>query len=311
MAGPVRSGLTERGAVLLRGFPIRSATDFSKTLAGLDLAAWDDDLFREKGRDVVSDKVFTTDNGATLRAHGGLHTENCYSPERPRWIAFYCQEAPSRGGETLLCDSVEVCAQLSGRLRRKFKTASRECDYIVGESDYQKAFGTTDPSEIRSRCARSGCSVYQTERGGAATTRVIFNHPYVVKVPETERESLLLNINVWSPYGPTQVWRHFRDRHSRADWLAVHADYLSSSLLWTCFKHAYAHLHIGGRRVRELSLTSAEQQELGSAIADQLIAFPWQDGDVLLIDNLQMFHCGLLWHGARTLRVMMGAFSDP
>lgn len=305
----VRRGLTERGAVLLRGFPIRSAENFSDTLTTLGLAPWDDYLFREKERDVVRNKVFTTNNATKLQTHGGLHSENCYSPERPRWLAFFCQEAPTSGGETLICDAVAVCSQLSGRLRKKFKAVSRDCDYIVQKKDYQKVFGTTDSATIRSTCVRAGCGVEQTE-GAAASTRLTFSHPYVIEHPETHAESLLININIWSPLGPIEVWQHFRDRHSLTSWLAVHANYLYSYLFWTGFRYAYATFHIAGNRVREIHLTAAELHELGGAMADQLTAFPWQAGDILLIDNLQMYHCGLPWQGTRSLRVMMGNFAD-
>lgn len=310
-AEAARKGLIEQGAVLLRGFPIASPKEFRSAVTGLGLVPWDDYLFRETERDPVDDKVFTTNNFQRQSAHGGLHSENCYSPDRPRWLAFFCQRAPQCGGETLLCDAVEAYAQLSGRLRQKFKSAIRECDYIIPQRDYQKVFKTTDPQQVRAACLKADCSVYQNApgRGDKAYTRTIFRRPYVVEVPETGRQGLLININIWSPLGPLEVWRLFRERHSLADWLAVHANYATSFTYWSIIRRLCAHIHISGQRVVELPLDPGERRELGCAMADQLTAFPWKNGDVLILDNLQMLHCGLPWRGERVLRVMMGTFA--
>ena len=49
----------------------------------------------------------------------------------------------------------------------------------------------------------------------------------------------------------------------------------------------------------------AFEEAFASALADQVVAFPWQRGDVLLVDNTRMMHDGLPGVGPRKLHVAL------
>jgi len=106
------------GAVLLRGFEVT-------------LDTFDRFVSRFIGDAIV--------NGSSVRASIGpdraiqtvnsgnspiaLHAEMAYGPFRPDVLCFFCIQQPtSRGGETLLCDGVELWARMPGHLRTVFES---------------------------------------------------------------------------------------------------------------------------------------------------------------------------------------------
>lgn len=49
-----------------------------------------------------------------------LHSEGSYSPASPEIIWFYCNKAPSKGGETILCDGIRLWKNLSTETKAFF-----------------------------------------------------------------------------------------------------------------------------------------------------------------------------------------------
>ncbi len=103
------------GAVLLRGFSV------------------DRDRFAELTRRLATE--FVVNGGATRETVGEdgrtqtvnagshlipLHSEMGYSPFRPEIAFFFCETAPTRGGETMVADGVDLWRALSEETRRTF-----------------------------------------------------------------------------------------------------------------------------------------------------------------------------------------------
>lgn len=107
---------TMHGAILFRGF-------------GADV-----DQFRAHARRFCSTSVFNESPGRRpideasniLTVDGGtkafnLHPELAREPWKPDAAFFGCFSAPSRGGETTLCDGVEIVRQMPADLRARFE----------------------------------------------------------------------------------------------------------------------------------------------------------------------------------------------
>ena len=59
-------------------------------------------------------------------------------------------------------------------------------------------------------------------------------------------------------------------------------------------------------------LSPLAEQQLARALATHAVAFSWQRGDVLLIDNARMLHDGLPGFGPRRLKVaLLGGLRLP
>jgi hypothetical protein len=128
-AEPVReildAELRERGAVLLRGLPIRTAEDLSAFLDALNLPQVDTHGVSQ--RPEYAEHVFgaSDDVPATHTLH--MHNEQAYllqdgDPTYPRKIFFACLQPPKSGGQTPLVLNHEFHAALGEDLVQRFRS---------------------------------------------------------------------------------------------------------------------------------------------------------------------------------------------
>ena len=100
---PVQEWLTAHGALLFRGFPVRTPADFERLARSVD-----PDLKNEylgtSPRDALTDHVF---NASELPDYYPIpqHCEMSFCANPPRRVFFTCFGPPAGGsGETPLCD---------------------------------------------------------------------------------------------------------------------------------------------------------------------------------------------------------------
>jgi alpha-ketoglutarate-dependent taurine dioxygenase len=103
---------SRNGAVLFRGFPIESDTDFDKFVDGFKLKnfTYSDSLSNAVRRNRTA-KVFTA-NEAPPSVSIYLHHEMAQTPVFPSRLFFFCETAPETGGATPLCRSDILFQQL-------------------------------------------------------------------------------------------------------------------------------------------------------------------------------------------------------
>jgi alpha-ketoglutarate-dependent taurine dioxygenase len=158
----INAALTERGAVLFRGFPLESAEDFNTFVAAFD--GWKD-LSYEKSmsfavRTRCTDRICTTNEGKS----GGLvfHHEQAQTPLWPSHVFFCCllPAQPGDGGATGITPSDIVYE----RLKEKYPEFMEKCEtegvhytvYAGPEQDASKGAGRSWKSffhvETREEC---------------------------------------------------------------------------------------------------------------------------------------------------------------
>lgn len=140
------------GALLLRGFP----TD----LAG----------FRDFAQQFCIGSTFNESRGRKLldEAHNiqsvnrgvspfPLHPELSREPWRPDVCFFGCLNPPSAGGQTTICDGVEIVRQLPAEIRRAFE--GRRLLYVQPAMPEELArwLGTPAPDDARLAAPPPGC----------------------------------------------------------------------------------------------------------------------------------------------------------
>jgi alpha-ketoglutarate-dependent taurine dioxygenase len=114
----VRELLAAGGAVVFRGFPpsVEQFAAFSSSFGTAYLAHLSS--VRDREDVLVADGAFGPVQTATKGSHGvNPHSEATYSPMCPDQIWFYCEEPAPSGGNTLLCDGVDLFAALDPALR--------------------------------------------------------------------------------------------------------------------------------------------------------------------------------------------------
>ncbi|WP_330241208.1 TauD/TfdA family dioxygenase [Streptomyces sp. NBC_00525] len=257
--------LTRHGAVLFRGFDMGTPEDFvcfGHAASETRLAY----TYRSTPRSTVTDGVFTTTEYPADQEIA-LHCENAYQRTWPRKLAFFCHTAATTGGETPLADLRKVTAALdSGLLRRFERHGVRYIRHYRPHIDlpWQTVFQTDSREGVAAYCADHGIDhtwlddttlrTAQTSQGVAhhplTGERVVFNQAHLFHSSNLPPETARA---LTSLYGPEGLPRN-----------ATYGD--------------------------GTPFAAGELATVREAFAGAQVAFPWQAGDVLLVDNMRMAH---------------------
>lgn len=158
------------GAVLLRGFPL----DLERFHAFTDI--WcASSVFNES-----PDRRLLNDTYNIQSVNGGsapfpLHPELSREPWKPDVCFFFCLQAPVSGGETTVCDGVEIVRRLPTAIRDAM--AARRLLYLQPAVPATLAYwlGTPSPSDAQLAAPPPSCP-YRFVRTPAAVMRV-FTRP--------------------------------------------------------------------------------------------------------------------------------------
>lgn len=275
--------LSTSGGVLLRGFGVESVDEFRSVMQALysRLLDYSD---RVQPRSQVSEKVYTSTQYPPEHSIE-LHNESSYAYSWPLRIAFFCQLPSPVGGETPIADCRRILAALDPEIRRRF--VERQVMYVrnFGEGfgiDWQTAFQTEDQGEMEEFCRKTGVQV-EWKGDGRLRTRSV--RPIAVRHPRTGEE-VWFNAAVSSHISTVEP----------ATRAALLAEYGEDDLP----KNS---LYGDGAPIDPEVLAEARR-----VFALESLAFPWQKGDILLLDNMLVAHGRAPYSGARKVVVAM---ADP
>jgi alpha-ketoglutarate-dependent taurine dioxygenase len=272
--------LSEHGGVLFRGFPVTSAEDFQAFLTdiGLDLSAY---VGGNSPRRAVLEKIYTsTEYPAEFSMP--IHNELACANVWPRRIAFFCLTPPAEGGETPILDCRRFLSEVSIASRRALET--RKVRYLrnlrtrsqlgVGKS-WQEAFGTEERALVETELMRTETEFRWNADGSLWTC--VARSPWL-RHPSTGEETWFNQILLFHPSSLSPKIRQMQS-------LLAKTSGASSER---------APLHCTLEDGTEIPAdVLAELHQLTSRME---VAFPWRQGDILLLDNL------LVGHGRRPFR---------
>ena len=154
----------EHGAVLFRGFPLRTDQDFDQFIRafGLQNFTYEDSLSNAV-RTNRTERVFTA-NEAPADVNICLHHEMAQTPIYPSKLFFFCEKAAEQGGATPLCRSDVLFARMSQAMPQ-FTSDCREKGLL---------YSHTMPAEddAASGMGRSWKSTWKADRRDEAEQRM-------------------------------------------------------------------------------------------------------------------------------------------
>ena len=154
----------EHGAILFRGFPLKSAGDFDLFVAAFDVPNFPYDRSLSNAvRLNKTERVFTA-NEAPPTVTIFLHHEMAQTPIQPSRLFFFCEEAAETGGATPICRS-DV---LWERLARQQPAFARNCE--VKGLKYTNVMPAAN--DAKSGMGRSWQSTLRAETREAAEKRL-------------------------------------------------------------------------------------------------------------------------------------------
>ncbi|MFE1744012.1 amino acid adenylation domain-containing protein [Coleofasciculus sp. H7-2] len=275
----IQTKLLQHGAILFRGFnePLVSIFEqFAQAICP--------QLFGEYGdlpREGVSGQVYGSTPYPADRSIL-FHNESSHLHRWPLKIWFFCVKAAQQGGETPIIDCRKVY-QLLNQLKERF--AQKQIMYVRNYTDgldvsWQEFFRTTDKSVVEDYCRKAVIEFEWKEDNGLRTRQI---RPAISKHPKTG-ETVFFN----------QIFLHHvscLDPAVRTSLLSVFGE-----------ENLPRNVYYGDGTTIEDSVI-AEIQEVYRQAS---VSFPWQEGDILMLDNMLAAHSRNPFVGSRKIVVAMG-----
>jgi alpha-ketoglutarate-dependent taurine dioxygenase len=288
----VEKTLLTFGAVVMRGFAVPDTDDFAALMAPFETyskgyTAGTSERQAIKGQ--VMESTRTPDDIYIL-----LHQEMSYLPENPRGLAFYCKTPSTSGGETVIGDMRGLLEALPEELGRRFlekgvryvrnmrnrDVADWRADPTYHHPAWQDRFATVDRATVEAQLRERGAD-FRWEDDGSLTfwTELpgFIHHPVTGErlffnqmVQQTKHRVMFGGKPVYEgPYGDSLVRPHF-----------------------ITFSDGE-------------SLTDDEYMAIHDELERRKVAFAWQAGDVMILENKFTAHGRHPYQGTRDIQVML------
>ncbi len=296
----LESQLLEYGAILFRGYDIQSPEDF-QWVAHYFIDEFIDYTRGISPRSKVSGKVYTSTDAPKF-VPIPLHCELSYTPNPPSRIMFFCHTPALKGGETPIADMREVYLSLDEDVRQRFEQRGLRLIQNVPAKNslglgktWQEMFATDERSDVERACERMEIA-YQWKPDN--TLQLINHRPAFLTHPVTGDRVLFTSF-----YNFHDSWSdEFRIHHQ----LFI-AGLLGITELLRAFTRKpaddYPHhcTFSDGSEIHRQDILAVRK-----ALRAHAVTFPWQQGDLLVIDNLRVSHGRMPFRGKRKTLTAMG-----
>lgn len=306
--------LDKYGAILFRGFEVESAEQFQKVLELLNVQLESFYHFGSAHRVRITDKVFTSSEAPpdTIIAP---HNELNMVPVRPSVLAFFCQVQPELYGETPIINTEKLFYNLSPSLQHKIVNFPQRFVRYVPNHLLEIVFEGLEREEITKLLQEQGFDFNWEEDGS-----IYFECSYIPLFSHPRTSRLCFCLSIVDCLVSREWYRSLGERYSFRQ--RLYYDLLPAKL----YKNIQQGLTtaatvVDGSQKRTSTLntyflnedsqyttmTEAEAKELGKAEWKNAVIFQWKQGDILVIDNLQVAHSRL---NTKPKRKILTAFGN-
>ncbi|WP_281555833.1 TauD/TfdA family dioxygenase [Thalassomonas sp. RHCl1] len=268
------------GGLLFHGFELDAEMEFTHFCQsfGYDLLNYD---YASTPRSQVNKGVYTS---TEYPAHQSipLHNEQAYTTSWPMKIWFNCVIASEEGGETPIADSRLVYQELDSVIKDKFIRHGLLYVRNYGNGldlPWQKAFNTENKGDVETFCRSNNIDFIWKEDGELQTRQIcqaVAQHPFTQEM----------------------VW--FNQAH------LFHVSNLDPAIRETLLsivgeQDLPRNVYYGnGERIADHELDHIRQ-----VLERCQISFPWQVGDIMMLDNMLSAHARSPFKGERKVIVAM------
>lgn len=288
----VKQQLLKHGGLLFRNCPVDSSDKFSKLIEKLNFGHFINYIGGDSPRDKVKGEVYTSTE-APQSFKILLHNELSFIEKYPKHIYFYCDTPPQQNGETIIADAREIYRQVDPVIRNTLDQKGLKyvsCYYQKSpffdflnkfqrsHKTWMQVFETNSKGEVESKCKENNFD-FSWEKNNwlkiSQTTKATIQHP------ETKE-------NVWF----NQI--HLYDFNPR---LLGFWKYMGAKLVYA---RPHTRLHeiyfADGTKIPRESI-----YHIMEVLEKNTIYFPWQKGDVLVLDNVLAMHGRAPFTGKRRI----------
>jgi alpha-ketoglutarate-dependent taurine dioxygenase len=276
----VQAWLNIHGGILFRGFNLSTTEEFESFITAISGKLLDYS-YRSTPRTQVSGKIYTSTEYPAQQSIP-LHNENSYARDWPMKIWFFSMRCATTGGETPIADSRRVYQRIPPVIRDRFaqKGVMYVRNYGSGlDLSWEEVFQTTSKSEVESYCRSFGLDFEWLPEDRLRTRQVcqaIARHPHTGEM-------------VW--FNQAQLFHISRLKPEvREAMLTIFSEEdLPRNVLYG-----------DGTQIDPDDL-----EQICAVYAEEEIAFPWHQGDLLMLDNMLAAHSRRPFSGERKVVVGM------
>lgn len=284
--------LLKHGALMFRGFPIETASDFSTVIETLGLGNFVNYIGGDSPRDKVEQKVYTSTE-APPSFHIALHQELSFIKHHPRNIYFFCEIEPVVGGETIIADARQVYQSMDPAVTARF--ADKGLTYT--SHYYYRSKIMTWLNKLQ-RSHKSWTEVFETESKAEVEKRCLANEFALRWLPRDWLEIKQTRPAVLDhPVTSETVW--FNQAHLY--------DFNPRMLGWAKYIGAKLFYLRPSTRLHEIEFADGSPvsrrdiYHVLDVLEKNTVAFPWKKGDVMVLDNVLAMHGRAPFSGKRRI----------
>jgi len=276
----IEGQVRKHGAILFRGFDIDSAerfAEFTQAASG-DLLEYRE---RSSPRHEVSGNVYTSTDYPPEQSIFP-HNEHSYCQTLPLKLFFCCVVPATEGGETPIADCRRILTRIPPKIRERF--IEKRWMYVRNFGHgfglpWETVFQTSDKLAVEAYCRRNDIQ-FRWKENNQLTTRQV--RPPVARHPRTGE----------------MVWFN----HATFFHVSTLEPTMRDTLLDTFAEEDLPNnTYYGDGSPIEPSTLDA----LRESYQQELISFTWQQGDVVLLDNMLTAHSRRPFAGARKVLFAM------
>ena len=280
--------LRHNGAILFKGFNINSSQKIERCVDMISANAMNY-IDGNSPRTKLTDKVYTsTEYPAELFI--SLHSELSYTNNWPSKLYFCCEIAPDKAGNTLIADNRMILQNLPEEVLSRF--IDRGVKYIrnlhdgknptVGGS-WVNTFETSERDIVEEYCNSHDIEYEWKSDGGI---RLVQNRTAIAKHPLTNEEVWFNQADQFHPYSnPPDVYEAIME---------IYEDNLFDMPQYACYGD-------------DSPIDTATFDVIKEVTEKHVVYFPWEVGDLLVLDNMLISHGRSPFSGKRKILVSMSA----
>jgi alpha-ketoglutarate-dependent taurine dioxygenase len=273
--------LAKHGGLLFRGFEIPRIEDFENIVRSIsgDLLEYKE---RSSPRHAVSGRIYTSTDYPPDQPIF-LHNENSYQAAWPRRIFFYAAKAATEGGATPIADVRKVYQRVDPEVRDRFIAKRWMVVRNYGDGfglPWQEVYQTDDRAQVEEHCRKSGIQFEWKDGGERLRTRAVRNA--VARHPDTDdlcwfNHATFFNVSTLTPSIREMLLEEFAEEDLPSN--TYYGD---------------------GSRIEPDVL-----DHLRACYDAETVSFPWEVGDLLMLDNMMAAHGRAPFKGERKVLVGM------